>query len=294
MRRLRNTGLLLCLAALGAAAGGCAIADTGAFPRLQEEVVALKREVAAMKASQASAAPAAAPAGRVESPDMSAVEKNVADLSAGSDQMRADLLAATTRADEAKVQTQKEIAQLNDRAAEQSQALAEMKTRVGRIEDLDRRIAALEEKVGKIEGALHAPASASAPAPVPQDWKSPEEMYDYALGLIKAGENRKGREVFSSFASKYPDHKLMQNVFYWKGESFYAEKDYENAILSFQDVVDRYPNGDKAPDAMYKQGLSFLALKDRKNARIVLELLVSKHPKSAAADKARQKLGEIK
>ncbi|MGE5189358.1 MAG: tol-pal system protein YbgF, partial [Gemmatimonadota bacterium] len=107
-------------------------------------------------------------------------------------------------------------------------------------------------------------------------------------------ETRKAREVLSAFAARYPDNRLMQNVYYWKGETFYAEKDFENAILSFQDVIDRFPDGDKAPDAMFKQGLSFQALKDAKNARIVLELLLTKYPKSPAAGKARQKLAELK
>ena len=119
-------------------------------------------------------------------------------------------------------------------------------------------------------------------------------MYDYALGLIKNGNTKKGREVLNTFAAKYPDHRLMQNVFYWKGETFYAEKDYESAILSFQDVVDKYPGGEKAPDAMLKQGLSFQALNDNRNARILYELLLSKYPKSPAAERARQRLAELK
>ena len=86
----------------------------------------------------------------------------------------------------------------------------------------------------------------------------------------------------------------MQNVFYWKGETFYVENDYESAILSFQDVIDKYAGGEKAPDAMLKQGLSFQALKDKRNARILYELLLSKYPKSPAAGKARQKLAELK
>jgi tol-pal system protein YbgF len=127
-----------------------------------------------------------------------------------------------------------------------------------------------------------------------EDLKTPEEMYEYGLGLIKGGDTKKAREVLNTFAAKYPDHRLMQNVFYWKGETFYADKDYESAILSFQDVVDKYPGGDKAPDAMFKQGLSFQALNDRKNARILYELLLSKYPKAPAAEKARQKLAELK
>ena len=284
--RIRNFASILCLAALAAAAGGCAVADTGAFVRLQEEMEGIKKEVAAIKGTGTSPPSFA---GRAETGDLSAVQRNVADLTASQDQVKSDLLAATTRADEAKVQMQKDISRLNDKSAEQGQALQEMRGKLAKVEEIDRRVAVLEGKL-----AASSPASSSAPAPVPQDWKSPEEMYDYALGVIKGGDTRKGRQILAEFTSKYPDHKLLPNVYYWKGESFYAEKDYENAILSFQDVVDRYPAGDKAPDAMYKQGLSFLALKDPKNARILFELVQSKYPKSSAAPLARQKLAELK
>ena len=273
--RVQKLARLLCLGALAAAAGGCAVADTGAFVRLQEDMATLKKEVAAARSTQAAATSSPA---RVETGEISALQRNVADLTANYDRVKSDLVAATTRADETKVQLQKEIAQLNEKAA--------------RVEEINRRVVTLEEKMEKVAAASL--ASSAAPAPVPQDWKNAEEMYDYSLGLIKGGETRKGRQILTEFASKYPDHKLLPNVFYWKGETFYAEKDYENAILSYQDVIDKYPGGDKAPDAMYKQGLSFLALKDRKNARILFELVQSKYPKSPSASMARQKLTELK
>jgi tol-pal system protein YbgF len=253
--------------------------DTGAFGRLQEDMASLKKEVAAARSTQAAAPSSPA---RVETGEISALQRNVADLTANYDQVKSDLVSATTRADETKVQLQKEIAQLGEKVAEKT----------AKVEEINRRVVTLEEKMERVAAA--SPASSAAPATVPQDWKSPEEMYDYAVGLIKGGETGKGRRLLTAFASKYPDHKLLPNVFYWKGEAFYAEKDYENAILSFQDVVDKYPGGDKAPDAMYKQGLSFLALKDRKNARILFELVQSKYPKSPAASLARQKLTELK
>lgn len=273
--RVQKLARLLCLGALAAAAGGCAVADTGAFVRLQEEMASLKKEVAAARSTQAAATSSPA---RVETGEISALQRNVADLTANYDRVKSDLVAATTRADETKVQLQKEIAQLSEKTA--------------RVEEINRRVVTLEEKMEKVAAASL--ASSAAPAPVPQDWKNAEEMYDYSLGLIKGGETRKGRQILTEFASKYPDHKLLPNVFYWKGETFYAEKDYENAILSYQDVIDKYPGGDKAPDAMYKQGLSFLALKDRKNARILFELVQSKYPKSPSASMARQKLTELK
>ena len=119
-------------------------------------------------------------------------------------------------------------------------------------------------------------------------------MYEYAVGQVKGGSPKMGRETLNAFVARYPEHKLVPNALYWKGESYYAEKDYENAILSLQDVVDRYPNADKTPDAVYKQGLSFLALQDTKNAKILLELVVSKYPNSTAAGMARKKLSEIR
>ena len=111
---------------------------------------------------------------------------------------------------------------------------------------------------------------------------------------MKGGNAQKGRETLTDFVAKYPKHRLVPNALYWKGEAFYAEKDFDNAILTFQDVVDKYPRGEKAPDAMYKQGLSFLSLKDRNNARTLFDLVQKKYPKSKAAEMAKKKIKEIR
>ena len=275
----RRLASLLCLALLGAAAGGCAVADTGAFVRLQEDMQALKREVAAIPRSTAGAAPASAAGGQDE---LASFQRSLADLASDSDRMKSDLLAIGSRTDETKLEMQKEVSRLNGFTTEQGQAIQEMRGKIAKLEEIEKR-----------EGRSAAPGGA-APQVSLEDLKTPEEMYEYGLGLIKGGDTKKAREVLNTFAAKYPDHRLMQNVFYWKGETFYADKDYESAILSFQDVVDKYPGGDKAPDAMFKQGLSFQALNDKKNARILYELLLSKYPKAPAAEKARQKLAELK
>ncbi len=266
---------LACLVLLGAAAGGCAVADQGAFVRVQEDMESLKREVTAIK--QAEASPAAAGQG-----ELSSLQRNMADLAADNDRIKADLLAVMARTDETKLELQKEVSRLNGATLELGEAIQELRTKVDR----------LEEKGAK--GPAEKPPVVAPPKTSLDELSTPEEMYDYALGLIKNGDTKKGREVLNAFAAKYPDHRLMQNVFYWKGETFYVEKDYESAILSFQDVIDKYPQGEKAPDAMLKQGLSFQALNDKKNARVLYELLLGKYPKSMAAEKARRNLAELK
>ena len=258
--------------------------DTGAFTRLQEDMEGLKKEMAVLKAAPP-AAPASA-AGRADAGEAQSLRKGFADMNADLDRMKTDQLAATTRMDDLRVEMQRVAARQDD----QDRALQEMRANPERMKEVEKRLGALEDRVGK----LAAPPAAARVPESPQQWRSPEEMYEVGVGQVKGGNPKKGRETLSDFAVKYPDHKLIPNVLYWKGEAFYAEKDFENAILTFQDVVDRYPKGDKAPDAMYKQGLSFLALKDTKNARIVLDLVQKKYPKSRAAELAKKKLREIR
>ena len=232
-------------------------------------------------------APPPAPASaRADAGEIQSVRKSVADLNADFDRLRTDQLATTTRMDEARVEMQR----IGARQDEQDRALQEIRGNAGRMKEIENRLAALEERIGKLAAApAAAPASES-----PREWKSPEEMYEAGVGQVKGGSPKKGRETLTDFAVKYPNHKLIPNALFWKGEAFYAEKDFENAILTYQDVVDKYPKGEKAPDAMYKQGLSFLALKDRTNARIVLDLVQKKYPKSKAAEMAKKKLKEIR
>ncbi len=268
------------IVAIVALVAGCAVMDTGSFNRLQEEMVGLQKDVAALKA-----APPSSPASSTGSGEAQSLRKGFADLNADSDRMRSEQLAANTRMEEARTEMQRIAA----RQDAQEQALAEVRGNAERMKEIEKRLAALEERTGKL-------AAPPAAAPVPEgsrEWKSPEEMYEVGVGLVKGGNTKKGRETLSDFVVKYPDHKLTPNALYWKGEAFYADKDFENAILTFQDVVDKYPRGDKAPDAMYKQGLSFLGLKDTRNARIVLDLVQKKYPKSTAAQMAKNKLKEI-
>jgi len=280
----RNAVVFPLIGVFAAFMAGCAVVDTGAFTRLQDEMVGLKKEVAVLKAAPPPAAVSAAE--RADAGEIQSMRKSFADLNADFDRVRTDQLAATTRMDDLRTEMQR----ITARQDEQDKAVQEIRGNADRMKEIERRLAALEERIAKL-------GTPPAVAPVPEgprEWRSPEEMYEVGVGLVKGGNPKKGRETLSDFAVKYPDHKLIPNVLYWKGEAFYAEKDYENAILAFQDVVDRYPRGDKAPDAMYKQGLSFLALKDTKNARILLELVQKKYPKSNAAEMAKNKLKEIR
>jgi chromosome segregation ATPase len=151
-RNFRGLALLL---GWIAAATGCTIADTGSFERLQNEVVAMKRDMAALKASQPGASAAA---GRADGAEIQSLRKNYADLNNDFDRVKSDLLAATSRMDEARV----EMERITSRQNEIERALQEMRGNAERIKELERRMAAQEEKLGK-PGATPAARWGKAP-----------------------------------------------------------------------------------------------------------------------------------
>jgi len=90
--------------------------------------------------------------------------------------------------------------------------MQEIRGNADRMKEIDKRVAALEERIGKLAPA---PVSTSG-SESPREWRSPEEMYEFAVGQVKGGNPKKGRETLSDFATKYPNHKLIPNALYWK------------------------------------------------------------------------------
>ncbi|MBU1248074.1 MAG: tetratricopeptide repeat protein, partial [Proteobacteria bacterium] len=86
---------------------------------------------------------------------------------------------------------------------------------------------------------------------------------------------------------------LMPNALYWKGETYYAQKNYPQAILTFKDVTQRYPRHAKAQDALLKIGMSYKNSGDTDNAVLYLRTLVDEHPNASASALARKILQEL-
>lgn len=166
--------------------------------------------------------------------------------------------------------------------------------------NLEKRLAALELELALIKKKLEIRADQSAAPPAEDDTDvqaaprdSAESQYKAAYDLYKDKKYPKAREAFEDFLKKNKDHKWAGNAQFWIGETYYAEKTYDRAILSYDDVVRKYPQSNKVPDSMLKQGYAFIKLKDPLAAKGVLRRLVQKYPDSRASDKAREKLKEL-
>ncbi len=140
--------------------------------------------------------------------------------------------------------------------------------------------------------AASTPAVAVAPAarPTPPG-ESAAELYDRALKVIRQDQQfAAGRELMETFLKRYPDDALAVNAAYWIGETYYAEKDYEKAILQFEDIIQKQGDHPKVASAMLKEALAFEATGDMATGKLLLHRVIERFPLSTEAAKAKEKL----
>ena len=136
-------------------------------------------------------------------------------------------------------------------------------------------------------------AQAQAQKPTPPQGKSDKSVYESALALYEAGKPAESRKAMAAFLESYPSSAYAPNALYWIGESHYSQSQWDQAILSFKDVVARFPKHAKAADALLKLGMCYEKLKDKDNARFHYEALLEDFPGSRAAALAKPKLAAL-
>lgn len=120
------------------------------------------------------------------------------------------------------------------------------------------------------------------------------ESYERTLTRFKDGDLEGARHGFAEFLVQYPSSDLAPNARFWLGESYYGKKDYSRAIDAYDQVQLNHPSSEKVPAALLKKGYAYLALKDRKRAASALKQVIDLYPRSPEANKAIDKLNQLK
>lgn len=210
--------------------------------------------------------------------NLDVLRKGTADMQANLDSMRIDVQVMTGKVDDLGLAAKKPF-----------DDISLLK------EDTSRSVMSMDERLKKLEVDLaQANTKLSAIAKSLEQPPNPENIYKQALDTLKSGETGKSRDMFNKFNEQFPDHKLTANVRYWIGETFYLEKNYEQAVLEFQRVIKEYPGREKVPAAMLKQGLSFRELGDTKSARFIIKELIEKFPRAEEIPAAKEVLQKLK
>jgi len=170
-------------------------------------------------------------------------------------------------------------------------------------DELSLQVADHEQRLAKLDAGLAAASSAppavtpppaavaAPPAVTTPAGESAPGLYDRALKKIREEQDfAAGRELMEAFLKRYPQHDLAVNAAYWVGETYYAEKNYEQAILQFEEIIQKYGDHPKVASAMLKQALAFESTGDQATARLLLQRVIERYPLSDEAGKAKQKL----
>lgn len=212
--------------------------------------------------------------------DVSAVRKMSADIQATIDSTKSEMQALSGKFDDTAIAVKKP-----------AEDLARYR------EDADKRIIALEERILKQQTLLDSLSKKMAEmdkSKTDEAASTPDALYLKGLDALKAGDVVTAREQFTRFLDQNPKHELAANAHYWIGETYYSEKNYESAILSYQEVIKNYPGKEKVVSAMLKQAMAFNEIKDTKSAKFVLRKLIEGFPKSEEAKKSKAMLKVIK
>ena len=119
-------------------------------------------------------------------------------------------------------------------------------------------------------------------------------VYQLALKKLDAGDTARARELFTEFLTRFKTDAYAANAQYWLGETYYAERRFNDAIVEFQKVLKDWKNSEKTPDALLKIGMSFQAQGDCQNAVLFFEEVLGSHRSSSAGKSAKEKLAECK
>lgn len=217
--------------------------------------------------------------------------RNQADFQAELDGVRVDLQSMQGRTgDQERINDdlRQDLSMLRD---ELSLQIADHALRLGQLESS--AVAAASAPPTPVVSAggevvINPPVNSAQKTPVGE---SAPELYERALKQIREEQQfAAGRELMETFLKRYPKHELAVNAAYWVGETYYAEKNYEKAILQFEDIIQEYGEHPKVASAMLKQSLAFESSGDKATGRLLLQRVIERFPLSDEAKKATQLL----
>jgi tol-pal system protein YbgF len=167
--------------------------------------------------------------------------------------------------------SQKDAHQTASRAGSEEQKKLE-----ARIIELEQAQANMLEEIKRLR---ETPAHAADPG----------EAYEKGKTHFEAGELDAAVEQFSAYL-KSPKAKRAEEALFYRGESYFALKQFKKAIVDYSKFPEKYTKSKHMPQALYKIGLSFESLGMKSDAQGFFAEVVEKFPKSAEAKKARAKL----
>ena len=112
-------------------------------------------------------------------------------------------------------------------------------------------------------------------------------MYNDAFKKLQDGDYAGAERGFKAFLQSNPKHALAGNAQYWLGETYYARRDYQNAMTAFAEGYKAYKASPKGPDNLLKLGVTLAVLGRKPDACAVFAKFSQDYPRATDLQKRR-------
>ena len=186
-----------------------------------------------------------------------------------------------------------------------SDNLEEIKSRLGKLNqqlvDLQNTVQSLDAKIssaasagaapaGGISAAPAGPASAATPA---SSAPSADTLYSNGYRDLSTGKYELARSEFQDYLKYFGTTDLASNAQFYVAESYYFEKNYQQAVGEYDKLLTGYPKSFKLAPGRLRKGLALIEL-GRKTAGIQeLREVIKRFPGSEEDRRARARLKEL-
>jgi tol-pal system protein YbgF len=139
----------------------------------------------------------------------------------------------------------------------------------------------------------HGPTASNAP---PAGGAQGEQLYNDAFKLLRDGDYAGAERAFKTFVQTNPKHPLAGNAQYWLGETYYARREYQQAMVAFAEGYKTYKTSGKGPDNLLKLGMTLAVMNKKQEACSVFQRFNQDYPRATdlqkrMVDHERQKNG---
>jgi tol-pal system protein YbgF len=179
------------------------------------------------------------------------------------------------------------VDQLTGQIQSLNDTLDELKARLAKVSKQLEDMQSSQQSLAASQAQQQAQQQAQAQAP------PPDVLYNNALRDYNGNKNDLAIQEFSDYVKFYPNTDLAGNCYFYLGEIQFRQANYQQAALSYDQVLQNFPTGTKAASAQLKKGFSLIELGKQEDGVVELRRVIQRYPKSNEALQARERLRKL-
>src|ERR1700693_1098601 len=165
------------------------------------------------------------------------------------------------------------------------------------LDELKARLAKVSKQLEDMQSSQQSLAAQQAQAQAQQQAQAqappPDVLYNNAVRDYNGDKGDLAIQEFSDYIKFYPNTDLAGNCYFYLGEIQFRQGNYQQALQSYDQVLQNFPTGTKAASAQLRKGFSLIELGKQEDGVVELRHVIQRYPKSNEALQARERLRKL-